>query len=47
VLRTDRVVDRFQCYKVKVTTTDVALPVSGVAEEDPFGAQTAELRKLK
>ena len=41
------IVDHFQCYKVKVTTSDVALPVLNVSVEDQFGTQTAELRKLK
>jgi hypothetical protein len=41
------IVDHFQCYKVKVTTSDVALPALNVSVEDQFGTQTAELRKLK
>jgi hypothetical protein len=41
------VVDHFHCYKVKVTTSNVALPPLGVSVEDQFGTQTAELRKLK
>jgi hypothetical protein len=41
------VVDHFHCYKVKVTTSDVTLPLLGVSVEDQFGTQTAELRKLK
>jgi hypothetical protein len=41
------IVDHFQCYKVKVTTSNVTLPVLGVSVEDQFGALTTDLKKLK
>jgi hypothetical protein len=41
------IVDHFQCYKVKVTTSGVSLPQSVVVDDQFAVGQTAELRKLK
>ena len=41
------IVDHFQCYKVKVTTTTAALPATGVTVEDQFGTLSTDLKKLK
>ena len=41
------IVDHFQCYRVKVTSTTVTFPVTDVTVQDQFGTQTAELLKIK